>query len=454
MKKRIVLIIFAIIIMVIFCYAFLENQVISKITLEINPSIEINLKRGNKVKSVVALNDDAKKVINDDMINKSLEEVLNKIVDNIYDLKMFDDSSALILMANDGNVDGDNVKNIIENRFRDKHIGADVLIIYNISKDDKSLAKKYNITPVKAAYVRMVASENEHLKIDTLVNSSINQLREMKDTGNYCDDGYILEHAACLKEIEQKVPTIGDVCPNGYLDYEGTCYLEVSSIDSDEYECYDDFKLTDDKKCVGVEKIDATGDFKCDVGELIKRENIRDRNTREAGNQNEYLCEDKSSAQYPKERCYLQEHAIINGKCAMGPKPLLPTATGCEGHDINYNGGCYDPAPNEPYICPNGERFDTNTELCIDTFKYTKAIGNYTCPERYKLDGTKCTRDSVKDASLKKICSDGYKLVYHDRCIDEKKKTNFVLGNICDMPNSRLSNGMCIIYEIISAKHK
>lgn len=454
MKIRRVFILAILVIIGIILFVFWNNQVVSKVILDINPSIEIDLKRGNKVRKVIALNDDARDIISDDMVNRSLEDTLNLIVDRVYGKKIIKEDTVLILLANESPFDSDNIKHIIEARFNEKHIHTDVLIIDNISNEDRALAKKYNISPAKAAYVNMVANDNNNLKIENLINNSLSLLKEMKETGNYCEDGYILDGSYCLKEKEQKIPTIGNVCPQDYYDYNGTCYYLTASVDSDEYGCPKEFKLTDDKKCVGVERIDAIGNFTCEVGKLVQRGEIANRIVRDAGDSNEYLCEDQSTAKYPTERCYLQEHAIINGKCAMGPKPLLPTATGCEGHDINYNGGCYDPAPSEPYVCPNGERRDTNTELCPDTFKYVKAQGNYTCKDGYKLDGSKCTKELAFDAGFKQVCPEGYTIVNEDRCINLNKTTNYVLGNICDMPDSRLSNGMCILYERVDALHK
>ena len=135
----------------------------------------------------------------------------------------------------------------------------------------------------------------------------------------------------------------------------------------------------------------------------------------------------------------------------MGPKPLLPTPSGCADDDINYNGGCYDLTPDEPYICPDGERFDTNTELCPDTIKYTKASGIYSCDSGYTLNGSKCTKEITEEARNKPMCREGYTLVDDGRCINKNKTTDYVIGSICDMPDSRVDGNQCIIYEIIDA---
>lgn len=211
--------------------------------------------------------------------------------------------------------------------------------------------------------------------------------------------------------------------------------------------------LNSENKCTGVKQREAIANFSCSVGSLIKRGEIKIPSIREAGDNDEYLCEDRSNASYPTERCYLQEHAIINGKCAMGPKPLLPTPTGCEGHDINYNGGCYDPAPDEPYVCPNGDRYDDNSELCPDTFTYTKAEGNYSCHTGYTLNGTKCEQEVTEDPYHKRICPSGYTSVNDGRCINTSVTKEHINGNVCSGIDTRLFDDMCVTFRYVDAMH-
>ncbi len=58
--------IIVILLLVLGVYVYIEhinNQIMSTITLDINPSIEINLNKDNKVISVIALNEDAKDIV-------------------------------------------------------------------------------------------------------------------------------------------------------------------------------------------------------------------------------------------------------------------------------------------------------------------------------------------------------------------------------------------------------
>lgn len=426
-----------------------NNLVVSKIILEINPSIEIRLNRNNKVVRVVPLNGDAKEIVKGNSMGKDLEHTLDMIIGNVIDKGYVKDGDISILLHLEGKVDNDKVGNYIFEKFNEKQFHASLIHISNISEEDKKIAKKYDVSVVKAAYINELIKDNSKLDIDTLIDKPVNELRETKETGKYCDKDYTLAGDFCVKELNRVAANIGDVCPEGYFEFDGKCYEVTEGTDTSEYTCYRGFTLTDGNKCVGTEQIDAIPNFKCDSGELIKRGSLPIPRLREAGEPNEYLCEDRTNAKYPTERCYSQEHAIINGKCGMGPKPLLPTPSGCAGDDVNYNGGCYDLTPDEPYICPDGERYDTNTEPCPDTFVYTKANGNYTCPEGYTLNGSRCEREVTEPASLKKICPSGYTLLDSGHCINKEKTTDFIKGNVCNEPDSKLEGNVCIINEIV-----
>ena len=433
-------------------YIMFKDEELYTVTLDINPSLELKIDKNNKIKHVKALNDDAKDIISSDLKGISLFDALEKITEKVIEEGYIKDDFVVILISSTGDINNEDVKHKLEASFNEKNIGTDVIVIDNITEEDKKMAYEYNISPAKASYINSIKEKNDKVDFETLTEKSVAELRETKETGKYCDEGYYLEGDFCIKEVGVIEASEGEVCPDGYLDYEGMCYREVKSIETDEYFCYGSEDELKGDKCYFKEYRDAIADFKCEVGTLVKRDFARNREVRDNGNQNDYLCEDTSNASHPTERCYLQEHAIINGMCAMGPKPLLPTATGCEGHDINFNGGCYDPYPDEPYICPNGERFDTNDVLCSDTFTYTMASGEYKCEEGYTLSEGGCFKDKVADATHVRVCPEGYTNVYHDRCIDLNDQKSFIDGFICDREDARLLNGKCVIIKMVEAK--
>ena len=452
MRKKILLLIVIILILGVSGFIIWNNRTVVTIMMEINPSIEIRLNKNDKVVKVIPLNDDAKDIIPGKFYGKSLDSTMDMIIDNLISNNYVTDREVNIIMSITGVMDEDAIIVGIFDQFNEKNIHADIMVVDTVSAEDKKIASQYNISPVRAAYINMMLQENTNLDIVDLSNKPIRELRDIRNTGKYCDVGYSLEGDFCLKEKERINAPTGDVCPDEYYKYDGKCYRITPSIDGDEYACPDGYTLTEENECVGKEIHDAIPNFTCATGELMKRGNVRNQRYRDSGDWEEYVCENTADAKYPTERCYTSEHAIINGKCAMGPKPLLPTPTGCEGDDINYNGGCYDPTPDEPYICPDGFRYDTNDQPCPDTFTYTKASGNYTCPDGYILSGSKCTRDVVRSADFKKTCPDGYTIVDYDRCINKQDTAEFVKGYVCTEPDSRLVDDKCILYESVLAK--
>lgn len=450
MKKRLLLIIIPFIIIAIGSYIFLTNRVTKKIYIEINPSIEININKNNKIIKVIPLNEDAKEIISSNIKGKDLDAALSIIADNIINKGYVKDREVPLLLYSE-NYNTDELIHKLVLIFDDREVHATITAVSNVTKEDIELSKKHGISIVRAAYIGEITKNNQNIDASTLINKSVNELRQTKETGQYCDRGYFLDGNFCLKETRRLEAEIGNVCPEGYYNYEDICYEETGSIETDELVCPEGYTMTSDSRCTGTERIEATPNFTCANGEAIKRENLPIPSLREAGDPKEYLCEDRSNAKYPTERCLLQEHAMINGKCAMGPKPLLPTPTGCEGHDINYNGGCYDPYPSEPYICPNGDRYDTNTELCPDTFTYIKASGSYSCPKGYALSGSECSRNVTIDAPHKRVCKEGYSSVNDGRCINKDKTTNHISGHVCPYPDSRQEGNICILYERVDA---
>ena len=187
MNKKKIIPIFIIIVIGVIGFIFWNNKTISTITLDINPSIEINLKRNNKVKSVVALNDDAKDIINNDLFGKSLKDALKIITDKVIEKGYAPEGYVDILIYTKDGALSENVSNELSKNFGMKRIGTDIIIVKKVTKEDEMLAQKYNITPAKAAYINTVTKEIENITIEDLVSKPVRELKETKQTGKYCE---------------------------------------------------------------------------------------------------------------------------------------------------------------------------------------------------------------------------------------------------------------------------
>ena len=110
-----------------------NNRTVSTIVMDINPSIEINLNKNNKVKSINALNEDAKDIISKDLKGKSLDDTLNIIVKRISDKGYIEDNQVTILLYSSGNIDNEELKNQVGNSFGEHSIATDIIVVDNIN---------------------------------------------------------------------------------------------------------------------------------------------------------------------------------------------------------------------------------------------------------------------------------------------------------------------------------
>ena len=448
MKKYLFLVVTLsiVITIMIFGYAIYQtpkgDKVASTITIDYNPSIKLELNKYNEVINVEALNEDADFII-PDLKGKKMEDAINTICDKLIEKYGVKGDLFELIISSDGEIEASNVEEIIVNSFNEKEYDVKV-IIPKITDEDIELAEKYNISPAKAAYINQ---NKKDVEFEELIDKPVKELEEFAINGIYCDSGYRLEGSLCIKEIGVEEPTIGDTCPEHYELINGMCYKRGGEF-YDELSCLNGQELNNEK-CVGKYYIDAKIKYDCSVGELGRKGDYFEYGIDDG---DKMVCVDKSTGEKPTLRCYKQEHAIIDGKCAYGPKPLLPTPTGCEGSDVNYNGGCYDLNTDNQFSCPSGVYYDTDDMLCPDTLTYLEPSITYYCEDGDTLENNKCLSSKTNEPERNHKCSDGYTM-YEDRmCIDYNTFTNTVDGDVCNYKDSYLKDGKCILQEIIEAK--
>ncbi len=457
MKKKIIIPIIILLILVIGFTSFiiLNNRIVSTITMDINPSIAINLDKYDKVINIKALNEDAKDIISNEYKHKTLDETFELLITNIIDKGYSDDNNVGIVLYADGLVSKEEVATKVEFIFGKKDIHTEIVLIEEITKEDQALAKKYNITPAKAAYIKTITSDNENIIIDKLVNKSVNELNETKVTGKYCDDGLILSGDWCLKEINRVSASIGEVCPKDYLEYEGTCYHETRSLEGDNYTCQEEFKLENDKCTREMTEVAIPTKYSCNSGTAKTRveAGLTDEGN---GDANDIICVDMTNATHPMSPCEVNdgtEYTMAGGKCYWHRAPVI--AEGCPGK-IQVNGECWDDASNI-LICVgarDGKRYTSRSEFCEGSIKYTNPIvTEYKCENKNaSLNGNKCIIKEIEDAPKERYCEEGYTLVDNDKCINYNKTISKENGLVCEGDNTKLKGNTCIIYELTNAK--
>ena len=446
MKKKIIIpiiIVVAIIIIGIVGYFIWDNRTISVITLDINPSIKINLNKKNEVKKIVAVNKDAKVIVKNISLkeSKKLDYVINRIADEVEGNGFLTEPNLVqIVLHTEGNISTNKVKKIINDNFNKDDIGADIIVIKNITNEDKKLAKKYNINPAKAAYINSVLKENSYLKVEDIATKSVGEIKNTKETGYYCEEGYILDGTRCLKEKKRVKASTGEICPNGYEDYNGICYERVEGTITDNLKCSSEEAVLEGKTCVDTRINDAVanceGDYDFGLDKCVK---------------NTYVGE-------AEEYCRITpgEDLLYNHRC-LGRKPTING--GCLGSDVVIDGWCYDTSATSGYEpdwkCEyNGEMWllgpDEGNKCYIKEYS---DVPSYSCEDGSKLEGKKCITVNKELAYNERICPDGYTKIGMDICIDLNKTANKESGLVCDYPDSKIIDNTCVIYDAIDAKN-
>ncbi len=132
MKKR--FIILFMLLFILFGCNKEENKIVSTITLDINPSIEVGFDKDNLICSVTPLNDEAKSIINYDFMGKDLDTFVSFITDKLIEEKYARDDDLLeIIVYSDGNISSNEVQNKLKDSFDKKHIDTNIIVIDSVT---------------------------------------------------------------------------------------------------------------------------------------------------------------------------------------------------------------------------------------------------------------------------------------------------------------------------------
>ena len=158
-----------------------DKKVVSVITIDVNPSIEIGLNKDNVVVDVKALNDDSDKLLeNENFENMKLEESLAVIIGLLKDNNYLSDDSNLILINVDSEDDelSDLVKDLVTKVSEEKSVSIEVVMQeVEVTEELKELAEQNNITVSKAYFIQEQIKAEEGLKIEDLKDVSINEIK-------------------------------------------------------------------------------------------------------------------------------------------------------------------------------------------------------------------------------------------------------------------------------------
>ena len=408
--------------------------------LDINPIIELRFDEHNVLQEMIAVDEDAKRIIDENLKAIELKETIDFIRDKLAEENFIpDDDDLEIILCSPYNSGIREIENEVHSSFTRKDIRIIVTPIEKVNKEDIELAKEKNISVCKAAYINSVLKENSDISVDYLLESSVRNIREAKENGRYCESGYFLDGDMCLKENRRESAKEGKVCPENYASHNGKCYKEGNFTETDKETCYGDFTLKDGK-CVKNESRRAEG--VCSEGNYDYSDD---------------KCHVRTYTGDAIEYCTDIGRTLYEHKC-LATKPTING--GCLGKDVVYKGKCVNminDKVNSDWKCKKGRIFDPRDSMPEGGYKCyleTKVTpSSYKCDdENFTVDGKTCVL--IEEHKVEKVrgCETGYTITKDGRCLNLKDEKDMVDGLFCDSPHSKIEDNVCIIYDEADAK--
>ena len=213
------------------------------VSLDVNPSIELNVDKDENVLSAKGLNADGKTVLGDMQLKGSkLDVAVNAIIGSMLQNGYLDDMANSILLSVSG-VDGYNAEALRSKLASDvnKQLKDCAVLSQDVSGADSEtvkLAEKYDISVGKAALIRQIVSADARHSFEELALLSINELNLLADgkslgtidsTGKASSKAYIGRDAALEAALKHASLSKNDVRNIDIeLDYEyGRMVYEV-----------------------------------------------------------------------------------------------------------------------------------------------------------------------------------------------------------------------------------
>ena len=202
------------------------------VSLDVNPSIELNVDKDEKIISAKGLNDDGRRVLGDmELEGSSLEVAVNAVIGSMLKNGYLDDMANSILVSVSGvnGYDADKLRSTLADDVNRQLENCSVLSqdVSNADSDTVKLADKYGITVGKAALIRQIVAADSRHSFEELAPLSINEL-------NLIADGKTLSGIASDGAAASSKAYIGrDAAVDAALGHAGVTRSEVRKLDVD-----------------------------------------------------------------------------------------------------------------------------------------------------------------------------------------------------------------------------
>lgn len=202
------------------------------VSLDVNPSIELNVDKDEKIISAKGLNDDGRRVLGDmELEGSSLEVAVNAVIGSMLKNGYLDDMANSILVSVSGvnGYDADKLRSTLADDVNRQLENCSVLSqdVSNADSDTVKLADKYGITVGKAALIRQIVAADSRHSFEELAALSINEL-------NLIADGKTLSGIASNGAAASSKAYIGrDAAVDAALGHAGVTRSEVRKLEVD-----------------------------------------------------------------------------------------------------------------------------------------------------------------------------------------------------------------------------
>ena len=175
--------VFVLLIAGVFLYKnFTGSDAAALVSIDVNPSIELEVDADERIIIARALNDDGKKVLSGMKLEGTdLNTGVNAIVGSMLKNGYIDElrNSVLVSVSGDGSIDTAALEAKLMQEVSSALDGAGAVVAQNlddIDDDTRKLAERYGLTVGKAAFIEKIIELNPTLKVEELAPLSINEL--------------------------------------------------------------------------------------------------------------------------------------------------------------------------------------------------------------------------------------------------------------------------------------
>ena len=167
------------------------NAVASVVSLDVNPSIQLQVSKNENVLSAEALNEDARVILDGmDLKGTQLKVAVNAIVGSLLQNGYLDRlSSAILISVEDDDAQRaarleSDLTSEVGTALENASAGAAILSqILSVDSGLETQAQNSNISVGKAAMIRDIQALNSQLDFDALSALSVEELKQLRETG-------------------------------------------------------------------------------------------------------------------------------------------------------------------------------------------------------------------------------------------------------------------------------